>query len=171
MRTRSVTVVLAAFGLFAVLSSGCSDSPPPAARKQAFQREADAGRPASSPGAGNASLFRLPAIDGKPVTVKTPAALYFFTTWCQYCRQAYPDIQAAADRAKAKGWRVYGIDVGERPEAVANYIQQYRPHYPVLLDQNSLVANQYNVPGYPTFILIDKNANIVYNSHAVPGDF
>jgi thiol-disulfide isomerase/thioredoxin len=171
MHKQIIMAVLGVFSLFIVLSSGCSDSPLPAARKPALQREleADAGRPAT--GAGNASLFRLPTIDGKLVTVRTPAALYFFTTWCQYCRQAYPSIQAAADRARAKGWHIYGIDVGESPNVVANYIQQYQPHYPVLLDQNSLVANQYGVPGYPTFILVDKDANIIYNSHAIPANF
>jgi thiol-disulfide isomerase/thioredoxin len=110
-------------------------------------------------------------LDGRPVTVKTPAALYFFTTWCQYCRQAFPDIQAAAERARSGGWRVYGIDVAERPDIVAGYVQRYQPRYPVILDRDGVVANQYKVTGYPTFVLIDANADIVYHGHSVPADF
>jgi thiol-disulfide isomerase/thioredoxin len=162
--------VLLMLSLF-LLTSGCSDSPPSSAGNRPPRQESgnDAGRP--SPGAGVASLFRLPAVDGRPVTVRTPAALYFFTTWCEYCRRAHPEIQAAAERAQAKGWRLYGIDVGERPDVVNAYIQRYHPRYPILLDQNSRVANQYKVPGYPTFILIDKDANIVYNGHSIPKGF
>lgn len=168
MRRCVAVLLMLSLSLFA---SGCSDSPPPSAGKRPSRPESgkDAGRPA--PGAGAASLFRLPTVDGRSVTVKTPAALYFFTTWCQFCRRAHPEIAAAAESARAKGWHVYGIDVGERPDIVANYIQRYQPRYPVLLDQNSLVANQYNVPGYPTFILIDNDANIVYNGHSVPKGF
>jgi thiol-disulfide isomerase/thioredoxin len=140
-----LTLLIAAAGLW---SAGCSSSaPPPSTREPVARREVETRDRPARPAGGGASLFRLPLTDGQMVTVKTPAALYFFTTWCAYCRGQHPAIQAAAERAKAKGWRVYGIDVGERPNVVANYMQQYQPRYPVLLDQESEVAQRYNVTG------------------------
>ena len=164
-----IAALVAVAGLWA---AGCSSSAPPPSTGEPVARRGDrSGEPdrPASPAGGGASLFRLP--DGRLVTVKTPAALYFFTTWCGYCRSRYPEIQAAAERAKAKGWRVYGIDVGERQSVVADYVQQYRPRYPVLLDQHEDVAQRYGVNGYPQFVLVDSNANIVYNSHSLPKNF
>ncbi len=172
--------------VFAVLVVGClvwagcgdSDSgrsaPPP--RSGSGGGSSSASRsgqsaPRSAPGEGGASLFRLPMVDGQAVTVKTPAALYFFTTWCGYCQQALPQIKSLASKAQSRGWRVYGIDVNEDPNQVAAYIQRSQPNFPVLLDQDGRVARQYNVPGYPTFVLIDKNGNIVYQGHQVPTNF
>lgn len=118
-----------------------------------------------------ANLFRLPMIDGRPVMVKSPAVLFFFTSWCSYCKTVFPEFKRVAEVARSQGWRVYGIDVGEGPEKVNQVIQQHQPNFPVLLDQQSLVAKNYGLEGYPTFIVVDENSNIMYNSHEVPGGF
>ncbi len=120
---------------------------------------------------GGANLFRLPMSDGQPVTVRSPAVLFFFTSWCGYCKQVMPEFKQIAARARAQGWRVYGIDVGEGPQKANQVIQQFQPNFPVLLDQQSLVARQYRLEGYPTFIMVDENANIVYNGHEPPRNF
>lgn len=117
------------------------------------------------------NLFRLPMTNGQTVTVQAPAALYFFTTWCGYCKQALPEVKRQAEIAQRRGMRVYGIDVNENAGAVNQYIQQYQPNFPVLLDERALVADRYGVRGYPTFIIIDESGNIVYNDHAVPTAF
>lgn len=118
-----------------------------------------------------ANLFRLPMVDGRPVMVKAPAVLFFFTSWCSYCKTIFPEFKRVAEVARAQGWRVYGIDVGEGPEKANQVIQQFQPNFPVLLDQQSLVAKNYGLEGYPTFIVVDENSNIMYNSHEVPGGF
>ena len=105
------------------------------------------------------------------VTVQTPAALFFFTTWCGYCKQAMPQIKQLADRGRSMGWHVYGIDVGENASQVNGFVQQYQPNFPVLLDQSSQISGRYGVRGYPTFVVIDGNGNIVYNGHDVPRGF
>lgn len=118
-----------------------------------------------------ARLFRLPMADGTPVTVKSPAILFFYTSWCKYCKQVMPQFKQLTNRARAQGWRVYGIQVGEGPNMANDFINQYQPNFPVLLDQQSLVARQYGVKGYPTFVVIDENANIGYNSNQLPSGF
>lgn len=127
--------------------------------------------PRSVRGADGSNLFRLPMSDGQAVTVKSPAVLFFFTSWCGYCKQVMPEFKALAQRARNQGWRVYGIDVGEGPAKVNQVIQQYQPNFPVLLDQQSLVARQYRIEGYPTFIVVDEGGNITYDSHDLPNMF
>ncbi len=110
-------------------------------------------------------------IDGRPVTVRSPAILFFFTSWCGYCKQVMPEFKALAQRAVNQGWRVYGIDVGETPQKANTVIQEFQPNFPVILDQQSLVAKQYGLEGYPTFIVIDESGNITYNDHTLPRGF
>ncbi len=129
------------------------------------------GAPRSVRGAEGANLFRLPMVDGRPVTVRSPAILFFFTSWCGYCKQVMPEFKNLSQRARNQGWRVYGIDVGEGPAKANSVIQQYQPNFPVLLDQQSMVARQYQLEGYPTFIVIDENGSITYNGHELPPGF
>lgn len=127
--------------------------------------------PRSVRGVDGANLFRLPMVDGQPVTVKSPAVLFFFTSWCVYCKQVMPEFRNLAQRARNDGWRVYGIDVGEGPAKANQVIQEYQPNFPVLLDQQSLVARQYGLEGYPTFIVVDESGRITYDGHELPRGF
>lgn len=164
MRIVGLSVVLVIACVAAVSCSGTSGPARPAPQAPGYER--NTGR-----NAGGASLFRLPMTDGTAVTVKTPAALFFFTTWCGYCKQAMPEINRLAQRARTGGMRVYGIDVRENPAQVDGFIRQYQPNFPVLVDESGAVAGRYGVRGYPTFVVIDENANIVYNGHEVPRNF
>ncbi len=145
-------------------------------RESTYDRE-QARRPPSQPAPsavrsrGGANLFRLPMVDGQPVTVKAPAMLFFFTSWCGYCKQALPQFKLVVERARSQGWRVYGIDVGEGPQKADEFVRQFNPNFPVLVDQQSMVARRYGVKGYPTFVVIDETANIVYNAHDIPTGF
>lgn len=152
-----------------LLLAGCpgDDQPPPASPRRGAAAS-DSG-PARSVG-GGADLFRLSTFEGQPVTVKTPAALFFFTSWCGYCKQVMPQIKQLAERARQRGWAVYGINVREGQSQVAPFVRDYQPNFPILMDTQGLVANQYRVSGYPTFVVIDQNANIIYNDHSVPSN-
>ncbi len=169
--------------LFTVAAAGCgwwggSSSDSKADAEQTGSRTAGrssrgsgAGAPRSMQGVAGPNLFRLPMIDGRPVTVRSPAILFFFTSWCGYCKQVMPEFKALAQRAVNQGWRVYGIDVGETPQKANTVIQEFQPNFPVILDQQSLVAKQYGLEGYPTFIVIDESGNITYNDHTLPRGF
>lgn len=164
-----VTVLLAGCLLWA----GCSDSssaPPPSSSRRPPPSGGGGRGGAPLPAAGQ-PLFRLPMVDGQLATVRAPAALFFFTTWCGYCKQAMPEINRLAETGRTRGWRVYGIDVNEEPAVVNGFIQQYRPNFPVLLDERGELSRQYNVGGYPTFVLIDENGRIIYHGNSVPRNF
>lgn len=127
--------------------------------------------PSAARGAAGSSLFRLPMADGQPVTVRAPAMLFFFTSWCGYCKQVMPQFRNIVESARRQGWRIYGIDVGEGPQKANEFIQQFNPNFPVLVDQQSMVARRYGIEGYPTFVVIDENANIIYKAHELPTGF
>lgn len=163
-----------------ILLSGCGDGPSAGSgsssssygQRQPSSGSGSAGYSGSSAGqSSGSSLFRLTLSDGQPVTVRGPAALFFFTSWCGYCKQVLPEVNRLTGVARSRGWRVYGVQVGEGPSQVNGFIQQYNPSFPVLMDQNSQVAQRYGIRGYPTFVLVDANGNIVYNAHEPPRGF
>lgn len=162
-------IALAAFALSITLFAiGCGGD---SGGSSAPSRGAPSGLPPAAAGQRGQTLFRLPASDGQAVTVRGPTALFFFTSWCGYCKQVMPEVNRLAEMAQSRGWRVYGIDVNEPPDKAHWFIQNYRPNFPVLLDQNGQVATQYGIRGFPTFVLIDANGNVTYNGHEVPRRF
>lgn len=158
-------IALALTACLAIIGCGGDggSNPPPRGGSSGGSRPA----PATS-GARSSALFRLPMVNGQEVTVRGPVALFFFTSWCGYCKQVMPEVKRLAEAGRSRGWRVYGVQVAEGPMQTNSFVQQYQPNFPVLMDQQSVVAKQYGIKGYPTFILIDENANIVYNGHEPP---
>lgn len=157
--------------------AGCpgDEAPPPPARRSSGGAQASSAPrgnpPPSAPRSGGTPLFQLPALDGRTVSVRGPTALFFFTSWCGYCKQAMPEFNRMSNLAQSKGWRVYGIDVNETADKAEWFVQNFRPNFPVLIDQSGYVANQYGVNGFPTFVLIDANGRVTYNAHELPRNF
>ncbi|MBX3015426.1 MAG: TlpA family protein disulfide reductase [Caldilineaceae bacterium] len=92
--------------------------------------------------------FSLSAVRG------TPVVLNFWATWCGPCQRELPALQAAAERY---GDRVLiiGVDQGEAPEIVQRYVDQLGLTFPIPLDTEFTVSDQYNVRGLPTTYFID----------------
>ncbi len=152
--------------------AGCSEdsNPPPPTRSSSRARSRDVG-PAATPPSNGPVLFRLPALDGRTVTARGPVALFFFTSWCGYCKQVLPETNRLAGVARNRGWRVYGIDVNETPDKGQWFVQNYQPNFPVLIDQSGQVSSQFGVNGVPTFVLIDGSGRVIYNDHSIPNNF
>lgn len=168
-----LTIMILSSSLFLAGCSGDdrgsgSGRPPPPPRRggEPVAQPGSAQRPAAGPVA-----FQAPTVDGRMATVRGPTALFFFTSWCGYCKQAMPEVNRLASQAQARGWRVYGVNVNEPPDKAQWFVQNFRPNFPVLLDSNGQVAAQYGVKGFPTFTLIDANGRVTYNAHELPRSF
>lgn len=168
MRKVMLAVFVVGISLFIY---GCGgDSEPEPRRSSSRGRSAD-GPPSQTKPAAGPLAFQAPALDGRTVSVRGPAALFFFTTWCGYCKQVMPEVQRLAGMGQARGWRVYGVDVNETPDKAQWFVQNYQPNFPILLDQSGQIAAQYRVRGFPTFILIDASGKIIYDAHEPPRGF
>jgi peroxiredoxin len=133
-----------------------------------------------SPGAGaTASDFSARDIDGKTVKLSTylgkqAILLNFWQTWCEPCVAEFPHLRRMYDANKAKGFVMFGVAM-DGPETVANvpaFAKRNQLNFPVLLDEDSHVAQIYNPKkSAPLSVLIDKTGKITmiregYN----PGD-
>jgi len=103
--------------------------------------------------------FKLSGQLGKPVV------LFFGTTWCPSCRAEIPSYSAIYEKYARRGLQVIYIDINEPAEKVARFAKNHSFPYRVLLDRDGSVANDYNIVGVPTLVLIDKEGNVITMSH------
>lgn len=97
----------------------------------------------------------LSDLQGKPVLIN------FWATWCDPCVYEMPFIQQVYDEWSDRGLVVLAINVGESSATVKRFLQSHSLSFPVLLDTEKAVTREYNVRGYPTTFLIDKEGVIV----------
>lgn len=115
--------------------------------------------------------FKLADTYGDSVTLssyKQPVLLFFWTTWCPFCRKELRALKDKYEELFKNGVELLAIDVGEPQERVKNYIKNYALPFKVFLDTDTEVAHSYNILGVPTYILIDKKGNISFTDHYFP---
>jgi peroxiredoxin len=99
---------------------------------------------------------------------KQPVLLFFWTTWCPYCRKELKIINSRYGELTKEGLELLPINVGESPERVNNFLKKDSLAFRVLLDQNGDAANSFGILGVPTYILIDKKGKILFQGHTFP---
>lgn len=119
--------------------------------------------------------FTLDTAGGKTVSLKEAKGkgviLFFFTTWCPYCRQKFPSLSKDYETFRREGIELFVIDAGESQAKVSSFLSKAQPPFDVLLDKSTAVAEAYGVVGVPTFILISKSGVVVYEGNDLPGNY
>lgn len=88
--------------------------------------------------------------------------LDFWGTWCGPCKMAMPSIQKLHAKYKNRGVAVIGISCREKPGAdPAKTMTELGCDYGLLLNGET-IAKQWQVPGYPTLYLIDREGRIAH---------
>ena len=80
----------------------------------------------------------------------------FWATWCKPCTTEMPAMQAMYDKLRDKGFVVLAVNELEDEAKVREHIMQHGHTFPVLLDRDNKVANQFGVFGLPVSVFIDK---------------
>ena len=106
--------------------------------------------------------FSLSDIKGKPII------LFFWTTWCPYCRKELKQLNTMHADLLRDGVELVAINVEETAEKVQRFMGSYPLSYRVLLDIDTKVAQAYGILGVPTYILINKEGRIVFDNHYFP---
>ena len=123
-----------------------SDLPP----EQADASEIVAGKPAPD--------FTLINMSGEEVKLSDYRGkliyLNFWATWCGYCDQEMPDLQAL--NIENDDMVVLAVNVREDKELVQSYLDEGGYDFPVLLDEEGEIATKYLVAGMPTTYFINS---------------
>jgi peroxiredoxin len=139
---RKVLIVLTVAAL-AVFASGCEKGSP---RSKARGRD-----------------FTLNDPYGNPVSLKDyrgkVVMLEFFASWCAPCRQSAPELTEIHETYKDRGFALIAISVGESPEKVRDFKEEFDIPYTVVIDDMD-VNSSYGVMSIPTTLLLDREGNV-----------
>jgi peroxiredoxin len=102
---------------------------------------------------------------------KQPILLFFWTTWCPFCREELKALNLRHSDLTKTGWKIMVIDVGEGASQVNNFTKKNPLVFNVLLDTDSTVSYIYDVLGVPTYVLIDKGGRIAFQGNVFPADY
>ena len=104
--------------------------------------------------------FRLVDLEGKSQSLSQyrgkVVLVNFWATWCKPCTTEMPAMQATYDKLRDKGFVVLAINELEDEAKVREHIKQYGHTFPVLMDRDNKVANQFGVFGLPVSVFIDE---------------
>jgi len=108
--------------------------------------------------------FRLTDLAGKEQSLSqyrgTIVLLNFWATWCKPCTTEMPAMQASYDKLRDKGFVVLAVNELEDDAKVRDHIKQYGHTFPVLMDRDNKVANQFGVFGLPVSVFIDQAGRV-----------
>lgn len=97
-----------------------------------------------------------------------PAILFFWTTWCPYCRKEIKELNKIYDQAKKEGTNIIGVNIGESTYKVQRFFKDYALKLTMLLDKDGLLSDKYEVIGVPTYIFLDKEGKVTSTEHSLP---
>ena len=104
--------------------------------------------------------FRLVDLEGKQQSLSQyrgkVVLVNFWATWCKPCTTEMPAMQVTYDRLRDKGFVVLAINELEDDARVREHIKQHGHTFPVLMDRDNKVANQFGVFGLPVSVFIDE---------------
>ncbi|MDC8829783.1 TlpA family protein disulfide reductase [Alteromonas gilva] len=98
-----------------------------------------------------------------------PTLLYFWATWCPYCKKATPRVVALHNDYR-EFINVLAINVGinDSVALTQQYIEDYDITFPVMFDHDSSVSGSYGVFGTPVFVIVSDDGGILYRGHRYP---
>ena len=108
--------------------------------------------------------FRLTDLTGKEQSLSQYRGkivlLNFWATWCKPCTTEMPAMQASFDKLRDQGFMVLAVNELEDVAQVREHIKQYGHTFPVLMDRDNKVANQFGVFGLPVSVFIDREGRV-----------
>ncbi len=88
--------------------------------------------------------------------------LNFWASWCPACRSELPSIQRLNQKMVGKSFVLLTVAVDQGGElALRPFMKQNNLLFPVIIDSDGYLSNQYGVVNIPTTFIIDKNGRII----------
>ena len=126
-------------------------------------------KPAPAPSAqigATAANFQLPSLSGESVALSDYRGQVIlvnaWATWCPPCKAEMPAIHEFYQTHQNDGFVVLAINSQEDAATVQRFITAQGFTFPVLLDIQASVLDQYQVRGLPTSFIIDRDGILRY---------
>ncbi|MCC6802151.1 MAG: redoxin domain-containing protein [Anaerolineae bacterium] len=111
--------------------------------------------------------FTLTALDGETVSLSDYNGrivfLNFWATWCTPCKKELPAFQQFQAQQPADGPVILAVDVGETPEQVRGFLDEFGvTGLKILLDPDLTASDSYGIFNMPTTFVIDRSGVVSY---------
>lgn len=88
--------------------------------------------------------------------------IYFWGTWCGSCKSISPYLTKYSNEFSNKGLKIVCVAVDDSLEILKKVIlEENKAAFINLLDNDNYLNKMFNVSGYPTLFLIDKNRVLI----------
>lgn len=112
--------------------------------------------------------FTLSDMSGKAHTLSNyhgkVVMLNFWATYCGPCIKEMPSMQRLREKLAGKPFEILAIDMAEEKADVSAFMQRHKiaVNFPILLDTEGEVIEQWMVSAVPTTFIIDPQGRIRY---------
>lgn len=112
--------------------------------------------------------FTLSDMSGKAHTLSSyrgkVVMLNFWATYCGPCIKEMPSMQRLKEKLAGKSFEILAIDMAEEKADVKAFMQRHhiQVNFPILLDTEGTVIEQWMVSAVPTTFIIDPQGKIRY---------
>jgi len=119
--------------------------------------------------------FTLKNIDGSNLKLDEyrgqVVLLNFWASWCGPCRQEMPLLDKIHQRYEDAGFAVLAVNVEGKAAPARALASETKVSYPVLIDEDQLVSQLYDLQAMPSSVLIDRDGVVRYIHRGYqPGD-
>ena len=104
---------------------------------------------------GNGVEHSLSDYQGKGVIIN------FWATYCPPCEKEMPNLEKAYKQNKHQGIEILAINVAEPTRVVNQFASTKNLSFPILLDRDGVVTEQYQVQNLPITFVVDDDGKIV----------
>ena len=110
--------------------------------------------------------FSLQTLSGKTIALSSlrgqPVLINLWASWCTPCQAEMPAIQRVYQDYRARGFQVLAVNATNQddPGKATAFAQQLGLTFPILLDSNGSVGQQYQLQSLPTSFFVDGNGVI-----------
>ena len=102
----------------------------------------------------------LQTLDGETVTLSDlhgqAVLINFWASWCPPCRNEMPAIQQVYEEYRDEGFIVLAVNSQEQDARVAAFAEPLRLTFPILIDRDGSVFDDYQVAALPTTFFVDR---------------
>ncbi|MBB3110263.1 peroxiredoxin [Paenibacillus phyllosphaerae] len=120
-----------------------------------------------------AADFTLTNLEGESVRLSDyagqPVMINFWATWCPPCKVEMPHLQKLHEDYEDEGLTVLSVNLTSTERGSANvgsFVEREGLSFPVLLDAEGQVQEQYRIKGYPTSVFVGRSGVI---EERIPG--
>jgi peroxiredoxin len=103
-------------------------------------------------------MHRLSDYRGKPVIIN------FWATWCPPCREEIPSMNRVWHILEKEDVAMLAVNMGEDEDTIFIFTADYPADFPILMDRDGAVIEQWPVKGLPTTYVVAPDGTIAYRA-------